>query len=130
MLVIDYDRLNGLQRDIHDVSNAFEQLFTCIFAASLLDVELEVLNCPFASVVLVVTITILLNGDVCQVDHHVVHFSHVARVFFGAESREASSVQIGSQRFVARDQNVHAQIEFLTTDEQGLLDVPGDDVGL
>lgn len=50
--------------------------------------------------------------------------------YFSVQNLAKPPVQIGSQRFVARDQNVHAQIEFLTTDEQGLLDVPGDDVGL
>jgi len=78
----------------------------------------------------VVAITHFLDSDVGQVNHHIVKFSHVARVFLRAEAGESPRVQVHFQRLVTRDEHVHAQVEFLAADEERLFYVSRNDVVL
>jgi len=64
------------------------------------------------------------------VDHHVVQFSGVLSVLLSAESGEALIVQIGPEGTVAGHEAVESQIELLTADEQGTVDVLRDHIGL
>eukprot|EP00981_Chlorochromonas_danica_P015428 scaffold12089_cov176-Ochromonas_danica.AAC.6 len=78
----------------------------------------------------VVFVVVLLDGDVCQMDEGVVQVSDVRGVLHIAESGEAVHVLISFERSKGSDEHVEAQVELLAADEQRVLDVARDDVGL
>ena len=77
MLIVDYDRLNSLERNKYDVLNALKQFVTLGFAPGLLDVKFQVFEAPLSTVGFVVAVAELLDCHIRQVNHHIVKLSHV-----------------------------------------------------
>lgn len=78
----------------------------------------------------VVVLGVLLDGDIGEVDVHVVDGVHVVGVLVRAEAREAVAVHVDAERAVVGDERVDAQVELLAADQQRLVHVAADDVGL
>ena len=89
MLVVDYHCLNTFQRNVDDVFNLVEALVSCVFTPSLLKVEPQIFDTPFRTMVSVVLICFLLDGNICQMHGHVVHFRGITTVLFIAKSSKA-----------------------------------------
>lgn len=79
--------------------------------------------------VVVVLISILLDGYICQMNYHVIDFVNVRAIFLSAESSEAPCVKVGPDRFVARDKYVHPQIKFFAPDKKRFVNVARNNVG-
>ena len=62
--IVDNLWLHGLKRDENYVIDVAKQLFTGVVASSLLNVESQIFDGPFTTVLLIVTIAELLNGDI------------------------------------------------------------------
>ena len=65
-----------------------KELIGDFLASSGLEVDAEVVDGPLAAVDVVVVVGALLNGDVRQVDEHVVQFVDARIVFHRAEAAE------------------------------------------
>lgn len=70
----------------------------------------------------------LLNAHISEMDVHVVEFGDTCVVLHGAETTESKFKQIGLQRAEGSNQNVESQIELLATDQQRVVNIPGDHV--
>lgn len=70
---------------------------------------------------------VFLDGDVGQMDEHVVDFGHVWRVQLVAKPSEAFVEHPGFERAVRSDETIHSEIEFFAADEHGVIDVTGND---
>jgi len=92
VLVVDDDRLDGLEGDVNDVADSFETFFCQLLATCHLKVEFHVLELPLATVDLVVVLGVFLHGDVRQVNHHVVELGDIRRVFLRAKTGESCRV--------------------------------------
>ena len=72
MLVVDDDRLDCLQRNINDILDTVEAFICYLLASRLLEVEAQVVDGPFRTVLLVVLFSLLLDCNVRQMNHHVI----------------------------------------------------------
>lgn len=71
-------------------------------------------------------VVFLVDGIICQV-HVFVVLVEFGCVGFGSKSCEALFVNIDSQGFVAGDNYVNSQVEFVAIDEKGICYIPGND---
>ena len=117
MLVIYDDTLDRLQWDVDDLADHVKTLFSLFLASGHLEVELQILDVPFATVRFIIFGWAFLHCDIGQVDHHVINFSCVLGVFFCAESRKALWTEINSQRAVACNEHVESQIKLFASNE-------------
>jgi hypothetical protein len=81
-------------------------------------------------VLLVVTLTELLDCYISQVNHHIVNLSHVCSVLLCAEPSKAPCVKVSFKRTIRCNENVHAQVKLLASYQERLLDIPTDNVVL
>jgi hypothetical protein len=65
MAVVVYQILNRLQRDVDNMINVPEAFIGCFLPSGLFEVESQVLNTPFATVLLIVLIRMLLYSHIC-----------------------------------------------------------------
>lgn len=84
----------------------------------------EVLPSPF----LVVIVCHLLDGDVGEMRGRVVDIVRVVTVM--SKTSEPWSVKVDGEGVVGGDQDVNSEVELLVADEERVVDVPLDDVGL
>lgn len=74
------------------------------------------LDRPLPPVLLAVLAAVFLDGDIGEVDKHVVHLGHIRRVELIAEPPEALVVQIGFDRTVRGHQHIDPQVKLLPPD--------------
>ena len=108
--VRDHDRGHGLEAVHDEPGHLVEELLRGGLAARRLQEELEVLHGELAAVDVVVLLAVLLDGDVGQVDVHVVHLADGVVVLDGAKPAEAVLEQVGLQRAEGGHQNVKPEI--------------------
>ena len=77
-----------LQRVNYEPVHFIEEFVGDFFATSRLQVDPEIVDGPLAAVDVVVVVSALLDGDVRQVDEHVVQFVDARVVFHRAEAAE------------------------------------------
>ena len=130
MLVIDHHILHGLQRDVNNIFYFIEALVRRRLATSLLQVKSQVVDAPFGAMLLVVVVTLLLDGYVSQVDHHVVKVGDFRGVLLIAKSCEPFCGEPHLEWSVTCNEYIDTQIELLAPDEQRLVYVTRDDVCL
>jgi len=63
--VVVYQILNRLQRDVDNMINVPEAFVGCLLPSGLFEVESQVLNTPFATMLLIVLIRMLLYSNIC-----------------------------------------------------------------
>ena len=83
-----------LQRVNYEPVHFIEELIGDLLASRGLEVDAQVIDGPLPAVDVVVVIGALLNGNVRQVDEHVVQFVH-ARVVFHRAKTTGRSIAIG-----------------------------------
>jgi ABC-type iron transport system FetAB permease component len=129
MLIIDYHTLNALKRKINDALYIVKALICSLFAPSLLEIEFEVLNAPFRTMVIVVLLGFFLDGYVCQMHHHVVHLRDIAAIFFVTKPGEAELAQPYLERLVARDKYIDSEIKLFAANQKRSVNVPANNIG-
>ena len=113
VLVVDNHRADRLERVHNNPGDLVEEAIGDLFAARALQVQLEVLDGPFAAVYGVVVVALLLIGHVGQVHEHVVDVVGGRRVLDRAEASKAEPIPVALERPVRRDEYVDAQVELL-----------------
>ena len=88
MSIVDHDLLHTLKRDIYNIFDFFETSVRRGFSSGLLQVKPQIFNAPFTSMFCVKIALLLLDGIVCQMDHHVVHITKIGTVILCTESGE------------------------------------------
>ena len=81
--------MHTLKRNVDNILNFIETLLSCSSATCLLEIKLQVLEAPLATVLLIIVICILLNGYICEVHHCVANVFNVGTILFVAKSGEA-----------------------------------------
>ena len=92
--VADHDRGHGLEAVDDQPGHLVEELRRGGLASRRLQEEPQVLDGQLAAVDVVVLLAVLLDGDVGQMDVHVVHLADRVVVLDGAEPTEAVLVQV------------------------------------
>ena len=88
MLIVYDDVLHRLKRDVYYVVDVVEALVSFAFAHGLLQVKSQISDRPFWAVPVVIVVVELGDGNVGQMDEHVISFVHVIRVFGDAKARK------------------------------------------
>ena len=95
MLIVNHYGLHRFERDVDNISDALKALVYEFFSFGHLEVELQILNRPFASMcVLCLTVICctLLNGNIGQMDHHIIQLGHIGCVLFCTEASKTSRI--------------------------------------
>lgn len=92
--ITDHDRGHGLEAVNDEPGHLVEQLSGGGLPPGRFQEQLQVLDGQLAAVNVVVLLAVLLDGDVGQVDVHVVHLAHGVVVLHGAKAAEAVLVQV------------------------------------
>jgi hypothetical protein len=92
MFVINNSVLDRLQGDIDDIVDFIKTLVSEVLALSLLKVKSEVVDGPFATMTVVVVIRKFVNSYVCQVDKHIVSFTHIVGILGYTEASKTKFV--------------------------------------
>ena len=89
MFVVNHYILHGFKRDVNNIVNVVEALFSWLASASLFKVELQVLNRPLASVLVVVVRCLFSDSHIGQVNEHVLTLLKIIVVLLNAEAAKA-----------------------------------------
>ena len=92
VLVVDDHGLHRFQRNVDDVSDAFEALVNEFFAAGHFKEEFQILDRPLAAMHLIVIFGTLLHGDVRKMDHHVIKLCDIRRVLLRAKTGKTTRI--------------------------------------
>ena len=82
------------QSNIDDIIDFVKTFFSRCFTLRLLQVKFKVLDCPFATMFIVVISCLLSDRDVSQMDKHVLLFIRIVTVLFDAKPCETQIIQI------------------------------------
>lgn len=94
MFVVDHHSLHRFQTHPDYVVNFIETLVGGGLALGLLQVELQILDGPLATVLIVVVGRLLGNSDIGQVNEHVLALVRVVRILLDAEPSETEVVEV------------------------------------
>ena len=92
MLIIDHHVLYCFQAHPNDIVDFIEAFVGSGFALGLFQVEFEILDCPFATMLIVIACRLFCDGDVGQVDKHIFALICIIRVLFNAKTCETKVV--------------------------------------
>ena len=106
MLIVDDDLLHTLEGDVYNIFDVIKTLVRRCFSSGLLQVKPQVFDAPLTSMTSVEIVLLLLDSVVRQMDHHVVHLTHIRAVVLSAKSGETQATKPNFQRFIAGHQNV------------------------
>uniref|UniRef100_A0A480HXA7 Putative tubulin polyglutamylase TTLL1 isoform X3 n=1 Tax=Sus scrofa TaxID=9823 RepID=A0A480HXA7_PIG len=130
VFVVVHHRGHGLQRLHDDPVDLVEQLAGHLLAAGALEVEPQVADRPLAPVDVVVVLPVFLNGNVGEMNEHVIQLTGAGGVLHGAKAAKPEFVHVAAQGAVRGHQDVQAQVELPAADEERVADVQRDHVGL
>ena len=130
MLVVDDYRLHAFERDVDDVFYFVETFICCSFPSRLFQVKSEIINTPFGTMLSIIFFTVFLDSYVCQMAHHVVQIAKIIRVFLCTEPSKSLRGKPNFEWSIARNQHINSQIKLLGSNEERLIDVSRNDIGL
>ena len=96
--ITDHDWSHGFQTMNNEPSDFVKEFVSFLFASSGLQKQPQILHGQLSSVNVIVIFAMFLNGNVGQVDVHVVHFVDGVIVLGRAKTSESVLVQIHFQR--------------------------------
>ena len=123
MFVVDNNVLDGFERHDDDVVDFLKTLFGFISAIGHLEVESKMFDRPFAAVLLGVLVTEFLNGDVGEVDEHIVHLPDIRRVKLVTKTTKALFIEIGFDRAIRGNEDVDSKIKLFATHKKWIINV-------
>ena len=88
VLIIDHNVLHCFQADPNDIVDFIETFVGGCLTLSLFKVKFQVLNCPFATVFIVVVACLFRDGYICQVNEHIFALIGIIRVLFNTKTCE------------------------------------------
>ena len=106
MFIVDNDLLYALQWDVYNVFDIIKTLVCRCFPSGLLQVKSQIFNAPLTTMTSIEIILLLLDSVICQMDHHIVHLTHIRAVVLSAKSGETEATKPDFQRFIAGYQDV------------------------
>ena len=130
MLVVDDYRLHAFERDVDDVFYFVETFICCSFPSRLFQVKSEIINTPFGTMLSIIFFTVFLDSYVCQMAHHVVQIAKIIRIFLCTESSKSLGGEPDLKWSIASYQDINSEIKLLLPNEERLIDVPRNDIGL
>ena len=92
------------------------------------EVEAETLERPLAAVLRIVIVGVFLDGDVCEVNEEVVEFGCALVVTHRAKAAKSHFVNVRLEWPKGCDKNINAQIKLLSTNQQRVPNVAGNNV--
>lgn len=130
MLIINDHRLYTFKWDIYYILDFVEAFVCSHFATSLFEIKPKILNAPLATMLLIVIIVLFLDGNVSEMNHHVISIWYIWAVFFITETSEAKGAQPYFHGSITCNKYIYSQIKFLRTNKQWFVNISANNVGL